>query len=165
MKPEHEALVKRLGESEKAFRDHPVYTMDGDPVRLIVQADEIGEAQQAITDLSADLAALTSENANLRLQAESWAMEAKTHESSLHEAYQAVTGATGEPGNWNGARPIIEALAAKDAEIERLREALKPFAKTDLTKTLPDDWPISRTFQACYFRRAHAALNHAAEGK
>lgn len=50
----------------------------------------------------------------LRQQAESWAQEARTHKATVHEIYQAVTGATGEPGNWHGAQPVI-------AEIERLR--------------------------------------------
>lgn len=58
----------------------------------------------------------------LRAEAEQWAQEARTHKSSLHEAYQAVTGATGEPGNWNGARPIIEAFTSLRAERDGLRE-------------------------------------------
>ena len=61
--------------------------------------------------------ALERERDALRLQAECWAMEAKGHKASLHEAYQAVTGATGEPGNWNGARPIIEAITELRASL------------------------------------------------
>jgi hypothetical protein len=60
-------------------------------------------------------------------------MEAKGHKASLHEAYQAITGATGEPGNWNGAKPIIEAfraserreqeaIGARDEAMEALRQ-------------------------------------------
>jgi hypothetical protein len=47
-------------------------------------------------------------------EAQQWKMEALAHKSSLHEAYQAVTQGRGEPGNWNGAQPIIQ-------ELERLR--------------------------------------------
>ncbi len=68
---------------------------------------------------------LGAENANLRQQAESWAMEARCHRSSLHEAYQHITGATGEPGNWNGARPIIKAFDALRARIRKLERALQ----------------------------------------
>jgi len=65
--------------------------------------------------------AAEAERDALRLQAECWAMEAKAHKSSLHEAYQTVTGATGEPGNWNGARPIVEAITALRSRAEALQ--------------------------------------------
>lgn len=48
--------------------------------------------------------------ANAVLQAQCWKMEARCHQSSLHRAYQAATGAKGEPGDWNGARPLLAAL-------------------------------------------------------
>ena len=105
----------------------------------------------------------------LKLQAETWCMEARAHKSSLHEAYQHITGAKGEPGNWNGARPIIEAftalkealeiekataaaehiahrdrVAVLEAEVERLKAALDTFAimANDDTAYLPDEHVI-----------------------
>lgn len=42
----------------------------------------------------------------LQLEAEQWKGEAIAHKTSLHEAYQVLTGATGEPAKWNGARPF-----------------------------------------------------------
>ena len=47
----------------------------------------------------------------LKLEAACWAAEAKTHRSSVHEIYQALSGSRGEPGDWNGAIPAREAAA------------------------------------------------------
>ncbi|MBC7168761.1 hypothetical protein [Phenylobacterium sp.] len=44
-----ERLIERLKSSAAAFRAHPIYTADGDPVRLTVQADEMDEAAEALT--------------------------------------------------------------------------------------------------------------------
>jgi len=53
---EDEALAAKLGESAAAFREHPIYTQDGDPVRLAVQADELDQAANRIRELSAEKA-------------------------------------------------------------------------------------------------------------
>lgn len=55
---------------------------------------------------------LEAKSAALEQQAVQWKGEAMAHKSSLHEAYQVLTGATGEPGNWNGARPFRQFLQA-----------------------------------------------------
>lgn len=72
----------------------------------------------------------------LRLEAEGWAQEARTQRSSLHDAYQAVTGATGEPGDWNGARPVVEAVANLKARAETA-EAQRDAAVEALTGLEP----------------------------
>ena len=51
---------------------------------------------------------------SILLQAQLHAGEAKGANETIYQIYQHVTGATGEPGNWNGAKPVIE-------EIDRLR--------------------------------------------
>ena len=81
-------------------------------------------AQTAITILDA-LTAKDAEIAALKLQAQSWSMEAKAQKATVCECYQAATGAKGEPGDWNGAKPIREALAERDAEIAALKEKVK----------------------------------------
>ena len=70
-------------------------------------------AQQAaeIAELRAEIERLRGERDNAIQQAQAWKMEAMSHKSTVHQAYQHITGATGEPGNWNGANPIIAALA------------------------------------------------------
>jgi len=80
--------------------------------------------QTAIALLDA-LTATDAEIAALKLQAQSWSMEAKAQKATVCECYQAATGAKGEPGDWNGAKPIREALAERDAEIAALKEKVK----------------------------------------
>jgi hypothetical protein len=48
----------------------------------------------------------------LEREAVFWKGEALAHKSSLCEAYQLLTGATGEPATWNGARPFKRFLQA-----------------------------------------------------
>lgn len=88
---------------------------------------------RSLLDLIAQQAARLEEKdaliERLRLEAQTHAGEARCHKSTVHEAYQACTGATGEPGNWHGAEPIKTALAsakaaltAAEAEVGRLRD-------------------------------------------
>lgn len=58
---EYVRLVERLRSSAKAFRENTVYDSEGDPIRLIVQADEDDEAATA-------LESLVSTNADLERQ-------------------------------------------------------------------------------------------------
>lgn len=51
-------LEARLRSSAKAFRENTVYDSEGDPLRLIVQADESDEAADALTALKAERDAL-----------------------------------------------------------------------------------------------------------
>jgi hypothetical protein len=46
----------------------------------------------------------------LKLEAQCHEQEARTANATIAEIYQAVSGGSGEPGNWHGARPVIEAL-------------------------------------------------------
>jgi hypothetical protein len=48
---DYDALIHDLRSSAKAFRENTVYDSEGDPVRLIVQADEADKAAAAIADL------------------------------------------------------------------------------------------------------------------
>ena len=74
---------------------------------------------------------LRSQRDALRQQSEVWALEARAHKSSLHEAYQAITGATGEPGNWNGAKPIIEHVTTLQSALAEALGALGKVAALD----------------------------------
>lgn len=64
----------------------------------------------------------------LRLAAKIHAGEARGANATINEAYQAVTGGTGEPGNWNGAEPIKRALAETRASLAEAKRLLTPFA-------------------------------------
>lgn len=66
----------------------------------------------------------------LKQEAQIHAQEARTANATIAEIYQLCTGATGEPGNWNGAEPVRALLAAKQEEVDRMREALEICANT-----------------------------------
>lgn len=68
----------------------------------------------------ARIAELEGANAALLQQAQIWKQEATTHRATVHEAYRACTGSTGEPGDWNGALPIRALAAERDDALEQL---------------------------------------------
>lgn len=65
---------------------------------------------------------LRTENEALMQQAQIWKQEARTMQNTVAECYQAVTGSTGEPGDWNGAKPVREAISELKGELDRLQE-------------------------------------------
>jgi hypothetical protein len=75
----------------------------------------------------------------LKREAVQHAQEARTANATIAEAYQAVTGGAGEPGNWHGAEPIIAEITRLHSEIERYREALKLAAEMLTKASLCDD--------------------------
>lgn len=81
------------------------------------------QATAAIAVVQPEIDRLRNLVAILQQQAEIHAQEARTANATIYEAYQAVTGATGEPGNWNGARPIRGELDRLRAENARVRSA------------------------------------------
>ena len=54
-------LIERLKSSAKAFRENTVYDSEGDPLRLIVQADECDEAAAALTEANAKMEKMRAE--------------------------------------------------------------------------------------------------------
>ncbi len=64
----------------------------------------------------------------VRLQASSWKGEAKTQQSIVHEIYQIVSEAKGEPADWNGAKPVRDRIAELEAENAELIGALQQIA-------------------------------------
>lgn len=71
------------------------------------------------------IAALLRLAETFKLEAQIHAQEARTANATIAEIYQLCSGGTGEPGNWNGADPVRQKIAALDAnahaEIVRLR--------------------------------------------
>lgn len=94
------------------------------PVRHMVSisaedAALICEMRNALSDLLSALEALSrrAEAAEalaerLKMEAQIHAGEARTANATIAEIYQLCTGATGEPGNWHGAEPVREMIAA-----------------------------------------------------
>ena len=60
----------------------------------------------------------------LKREAVQHAQEARTANATIAEAYQAVTGGAGEPGNWHGAEPIKAELTTLKARVAVLEGAL-----------------------------------------
>lgn len=89
-----------------------------------------------VLELEQALAAANKLAERLKREAEIHAQEARTQRATVRAIYQAITKATGELGDWNGARPVVEyierqeqALAAERAKRERAEEAALRLAK------------------------------------
>lgn len=82
-------------------------------------------AADALLAQAADLAEARGLIDRLRLEAQIHAGEARCHKATVHEAYQACSGATGEPGNWHGAEPIRKALSEATRQRDEALAALK----------------------------------------
>lgn len=95
-------------------------------------------ADPASDDLTVPLAIENAEKdaliARLRLEAQAHASEARTANATIAEIYKIVTGARGEPGNWNGAKPVAD-------EIARLRGGLQTVVTDLLSICDGSNWP------------------------
>lgn len=127
----------------------------------------------ALDTATAEIERLRALSDRLKLEAQAHAQEARTANSTIYEIYQVLSGSTGEPGNWNGAEPARQFVAAareRIAELEgdntRIKKALKPFADTfrrhndpgvsDLYNDQPVAWHVP-----LYAYRAAATLSPA----
>lgn len=68
----------------------------------------------------------------LKLEAQGHAQEARAANHTIAQAYQAVTGAKGEPGNWNGAVPVA-------TELDRLRAGYRAIMAATTAGRVCDD--------------------------
>ena len=71
---------------------------------------------ELIERAAAEIERLKDLTCRLRQEAQGHAGEARAANHTIYEIYQCVSRARGEPGNWNGAKPVVD-------EIERLRGA------------------------------------------
>lgn len=79
-----------------------------------------------------------AEAERLKQEARIWTQEARTQRATVHDCYQAVTGATGEPGDWHGAEPIRALVAERNA----LRRAMPaPDLLESAARSLGMAWP------------------------
>lgn len=84
--------------------------------RLAASEDALEEAELAQRNAEAKYEAC-------KLQAQCWSHEAKAQKATVLESYQAASGATGEPGDWNGAEPIRRLVERAEAAELAQREA------------------------------------------
>lgn len=86
--------------------------MNGRPVGILEEAADEIKRLQGLYD-------------RCKLEARIHAQEARTANHTIAEIYQACTGATGEPGNWNGAAPVKEALSRALTRAAEMRERIE----------------------------------------
>lgn len=106
---------ERLHEAAASIRN------DGTPSQVGLSEDECLAIAARIEALEAEGDEAWELAERLKLEAQGHASEARTANSTIYEIYQALTGGTGEPGNWNGAAPA----RAYVERCKRLKEALK----------------------------------------
>ena len=70
--------------------------------------------------LEAELARVRELCEALKQQAEIHALEASTQRATVREIYQLVSDGKGEPGDWNGARPVRDFIERERTDKERL---------------------------------------------
>lgn len=90
-----------------------------------VSSDDLWAAERDGATLLAALDAADELNARLKLEAQCHAQEARTANATVHEIYQVISGATGEPGNWNGADPVKAYVAKAQERIAGLVEVVR----------------------------------------
>ena len=82
---------------------------------------------------------METEREHLRMQAIEHAQEMRTQRAIVRDIYQAVSGATGEPGNWNGAEPVkqlVRQLATLTEAVMDYCDSLDKGACADVSKLL-----------------------------
>lgn len=144
---QHFELDENLAELERRKED-PRTRLHNLCEAIAAEADGSEFSREEWDRIDTENAALRAERDALKLEAQIHAQEARTQRSTVHEIYQAITGATGEPGDWNGAEPVRALVAERDA----LREALEALMEVERRGRL---MPIGAAWDA-----ARAALSH-----
>lgn len=86
--------------------------------------DGIECRDSTISLLEADIERLQTLNADLIVQAQGHAQEARTANSTIYEIYQVLSGSKGEPGNWNGAEPARRYVEAAQSTLSEALEVV-----------------------------------------
>lgn len=102
-----------------------------------------------------ELERLRTENEALMQQAQIWKQEARTIQNTVAECYQSVTGSTGEPGDWNGAKPVREAISElkqeRDRSLSKVRELSS--AMLSVNRSRHERIMIDGDDEPCYWQR------------
>lgn len=95
--------------------------MSDRPIAHIIEdneglALECARLDKEIADLRQQLEQAEARADACQQEAQIWKQEARTQAATVAEIYQELTGKTGEPGDWHGARPVKAAVLRKQAE-------------------------------------------------
>lgn len=104
----------------RCTNDHPKgYPCEYEPLTTEEaegMADLIAKQGAEIATLRQKLEQAEARADACQLQAQIWKQEARAQSSTVAKIYQELTGKTGEPGDWNGVRPLKPAILRKQAE-------------------------------------------------
>lgn len=125
--------IKRLGGGARVSLKDEGFSMTNEQrkalverLRLSAKEDDYAACRyrwgQAADQIEADgqrIAELEALCDRLKIEVQCHAMEARGANATINEINQAVSGATGEKGNWHGAGPAKSRIAALEAENDR----------------------------------------------
>lgn len=103
------------------------YILQSEYARLQSEIEALRAANRDLQDwfdnARAEAESLQARADACQQEAQIWKQEARTQSAIVAEIYQELTGKTGEPGDWNGARPLKPAILRKQAEaVDRLKD-------------------------------------------
>jgi len=116
--------------------------IDIETIKTIATEDwEINWPSKTVLELINLLEAAESQLEAVTQQARMWKMEALTHKATVQECYQACTGSTGEPGDWNGANPVKQLAMRLASQLETIAQQAEQIAGLVATNaTLDAEW-------------------------
>lgn len=103
-------LIRQLG----SWKEMPGMSDDARRMHWLMR-----RATEAIAALVKDRDEAQTVRDRVILKAQCHAQEARTANDTIYQIYRACTNGTGEPGNWHGAQPVIDELAAREQRGER----------------------------------------------
>ena len=153
-------LVERLRELDKAGRAEL-----GKHAWSINDPELYADLCQGLREAASEVERLTRERDEaleladrLKLEAQIHSGEARAANSTVHEIYQLLSGAKGEPGTWHGADPARRFVA-------RTREVLAPFAELADQATFLAESDSPDAVIAHHLRAANTLFNELKESK
>lgn len=99
-----DVVARILGGIGSTFDDE--LTLSGDEARSVVSLLE---------SLSSQVTEAQNLAERMKLEAQCHAGEARAANSTIYEIYQVLSGGKGEPGNWHGAQPARDYVAAAES--------------------------------------------------
>lgn len=100
-------------------------TTEAERLAEFCEASSLPMAAALLRSQAAEIERLNGLTETLRQEAVIHAQEARTANATIAEIYKLCTGATGEPGNWNGANPVREAFDKANTLLRQALEALE----------------------------------------
>lgn len=88
----------------------------------MAEEEECPNAAASLEAVAQHLKELEALAETLKNEAQIHAMEAKTANATINEINQFISGATGEPANWHGAKPVKDFVSDLKAQLEAAKK-------------------------------------------